>query len=89
MTDSGISREEIDAKFETLRTEISSGLSTAGVQIGAVEKTLIEKMHGLRLWGVTALVGGQVVTGLVVKLTGGSLSAPATSAARTISRLFS
>lgn len=89
MADQGISREEIDAKFETLRTEISTGLTTAGVQIGAVEKTLIEKMHGLRLWGVTALVGGQVVTGLVVKLTGGSVTAPAASAARVVSRLFS
>lgn len=99
MSDPGVSRDEFNARFDGLRNEVSAAVTAAGVQIGAVEKTLtqkvesvektlVEKLGGIKLWGVLALVGGQTFAALVVKFTGGSVSAPASAAAHVVVRIF-
>lgn len=60
-----VSEERFTEALENVRREVNQGLTTAGVQLGAVERTLSEKIHSLRLWGALALVGGQTVAALV------------------------
>lgn len=81
----GIGRDEFHEGLTSLRAEFGAGLSTAGVQIGAVEKTLVQKidsgLHSLRLWGALALVSGQVAAGMVSAFIGTGKTAGAVSAA--------
>lgn len=60
-----VSEERFTEALENVRREVNQGLTTAGVQLGAVEKTLAEKIHSLRLWGALALVGGQSVAAVI------------------------
>lgn len=81
----GIGRDEFHEGLMSLRSEFGAGLSTAGVQIGAVEKTLVQKidsgLHSLRLWGALALVSGQVVAGMISAFIGTGKTAGALSSA--------
>jgi hypothetical protein len=52
-------------ELAALQREFTAGLNTAGVQIGAVEKTVVEKIKSLKAWGIAALVGGQTLAGLI------------------------
>lgn len=89
MADPGVSQEQLQQAVQSLRTEITAGLTTAGVQIGAVEKTLVEKLSALRAWGVAAFVGGQAIAGLLsaVVATRGGATAPVRAAAELITSL--
>jgi hypothetical protein len=89
MPDTNVSREEVTAHLEAMRSEITAGLTTAGVQIGAVEKTLIEKINGVKLWGALALIGGQTVAALLSQIAGGSIFSPARAAAHAVSVFLS
>lgn len=61
----GISEERFTEAIENVRREVNAGLTTAGVQIGAVEKTLSEKIGSLKLWGGLALVSGQTLAAVL------------------------
>lgn len=90
MAGPGVTEQQLDRAVESLRKELTAGLTTAGVQIGAVEKTLTEKLSSLRAWGVAALVGGQALAGLasaVISARGGDPSAPVRAAAELITSL--
>lgn len=65
-----ISREEFHQGIDSLRSEFSAGLTTAGVQIGAVEKTLLAKIGNVKAWGIACLLGGQVTAGVVAAIVG-------------------
>ena len=89
MADRGVTQEQLSQAVDSLRTEITAGLTTAGVQIGAVEKTLNAKLSSLRAWGVAALVGGQTLAGLAgaLILKTGDPAAPAKVALEALSKL--
>lgn len=57
----------VQEQLASIRREFTQGLTTAGVQIGAVEKTLLEKINGVKVWGVAGLVGGQTVAAFLTK----------------------
>lgn len=65
MSSTPVTKEDLTAATDSLRTEFTAGLTTAGVQIGAVEATLKERLSSLKAWGIAALVGGQVLAGLL------------------------
>lgn len=62
---SGVSEERFTEAIGNIRSEIQSGLMTAGVQIGAVEKTVVEKISSLRAWGIAAIVTSNIGGGLL------------------------
>lgn len=57
----GVGREEFHAGLQSVRDEVRAQMSTAGVQIGAVENILTEKLKSVKVWCVTGLVGGQTI----------------------------
>lgn len=80
-----IGQKEFYEALGAVRNEFNAGLTTAGVQIGAVEKTLVAKLGSLKAWGIAALVGGQVGAGLLAGLVGPQkVTAAAAAAIRTI-----
>lgn len=80
-----LSQEQLDAQILALRNEFNSGLTTVGVQLGAVEKTLTERLSSIKAWGVAALIGGQGLAGVFAHYLPG---APVQTAARVVARLF-
>ena len=84
MGDGGVTQEQLGQAVDHLRKEFVSGLTTAGVQLGAVEKTLDAKLSSLRAWGVAALVGGQTLAGIAsaIAIKTGDATAPVRTAAR-------
>jgi hypothetical protein len=100
VTDPGVSREEFNAVVTGLRNEVLAATTTAGVQIGAVEKTLsekiistektlVEKISSVKLWGALALIGGQGFAAFLVKFTGGNVGEPARAALSILSNFLS
>jgi hypothetical protein len=88
MSDAPVSRTEFSNGIESLRSEFQAGLTTAGVQIGAVEKTLKERLSSLKAWSLTALVGGQAFAAVTSKVISGDVTAPARATAHAVSRLL-
>lgn len=66
-----IGRDEFNARIEGLRHEVNAGITAAGIQIGAVEKTLVEKLRGVKVWGAAAIIGGQSLAALISSAVGG------------------
>lgn len=65
-----VGRDEFHRGLDGVRSEFRAEISAAGVQIGALEAILTEKLKGVKVWGALALVGGQVVAGLVAAFVG-------------------
>lgn len=80
-----ITRDEFASGLDNVKTEVGARIDTTGVQIGAVEAILTEKLKGVKVWGALALVGGQVVAGLVAAFVGPQRTVNgATAAARAV-----
>jgi len=69
-----VSVGEFERGLEGVRQEFRADVTSAGVQIGAVERILTEKLRSeiksVKVWGAAALIGGQMVSGLVAAFVG-------------------
>ncbi len=54
----------VEKVAESTRREFASALTTVQVQIGATEKSLLDKIGSLKAWGVAGLIGGQTLAGV-------------------------
>jgi hypothetical protein len=50
------------------KSEITRVEAVLGIQIGAVEKSVKERLSSMKAWGIAALVGGQAAAGVLAAI---------------------
>lgn len=76
-----ITREEFHRGIDSVRQEFRAEVQAAGIQIGAVEKILTEKLKSVKVWIGMALLAGQTAASIVAAYVGPGKAASSTARA--------